>query len=224
MFLNEIYSRVCIGKNLSDKFTVQNGLKQGDALSPLLFNFALKYAIRRVQEKQKGQKLNGTHTLMTIVFWEKILDTIQKNTGALLDASKEVGLEVNSEKSKYMLMSRKKARQKHSIKIVNRSFGGVAKFRYLRTKLTDQNGMQEEIKSRINSRNTCYLLVQTLLSSCLLSRNVMVKIYKTILLPVVLYRCETWSLTLREGHRLRVFESRVLRKIFGPKRYEITGE
>jgi hypothetical protein len=62
------------------------------------------------------------------------------------------------------------------------------------------------------------------LSSRLLSRNVKVKIYKTILLPVVLYRCETWSLTLREEHRLRVFESRVLRKIFGPMRYEVIGE
>jgi hypothetical protein len=62
------------------------------------------------------------------------------------------------------------------------------------------------------------------LSSRLLSRNVKVKIYKTIILPVVLYGCETWSLTLREEHRLRVFENRVLRRIFGPKRDEVTGE
>jgi hypothetical protein len=61
-------------------------------------------------------------------------------------------------------------------------------------------------------------------SSRLLSRNVKVKIYKTIILPVVLYGCETWSLMLREGHRLRVFENRVLRRIFGPKRDEVTGE
>jgi hypothetical protein len=61
------------------------------------------------------------------------------------------------------------------------------------------------------------------LSSCLLSRNLKIKIYKTIILPVVLYRCETWSLTLREKHRLRVFENRVLRRIFGPKRNEVTG-
>jgi hypothetical protein len=66
--------------------------------------------------------------------------------------------------------------------------------------------------------------VQSLLSSRLLSRNVKVKIYKTIILPVVLYECETWSLTLREEHRLRVFENRVLRRIFGPKRDEVTGE
>jgi hypothetical protein len=62
------------------------------------------------------------------------------------------------------------------------------------------------------------------LSSRLLSRNVKVKIYKTIILPVVLYGCETWSLTLREEHRLRVFENRVLRRISGPKRDEVTGE
>jgi hypothetical protein len=62
------------------------------------------------------------------------------------------------------------------------------------------------------------------LSSCPLSRSVKVEIYKTIILPVVLYGCETWSLTLREEHRLRVFENRVLRRIFGPKRDDVTGE
>jgi hypothetical protein len=62
------------------------------------------------------------------------------------------------------------------------------------------------------------------MSSRLLSKNLKIRIYKMIILPVVLYGCETWSLTLREEHRLRVFENRVLRRIFGPKRYEVTGE
>jgi hypothetical protein len=103
----------------------------------------LEYAIRRVQEKQEGLKLNGTHQLLAyadnVNNLEENIDTTQKNTEALLDAGKEVGLEVNSEKTKCMLMSHKKAQQKHGIKIVNRSFEGVAKFRYLGTTLTDQN-------------------------------------------------------------------------------------
>jgi hypothetical protein len=117
-----------------------------------------------------------------------------------------------------------KTGQKYSIKIVNRSFEDVAKFRHLGTTLTDQNQMHEEIKSRLNLGNACYHSVQSLLSSRLLSRNLKVKLYKTRILPVVLYGCETWSLTLREVHRLRVFENRVLRRIFGPKRDEATGK
>jgi hypothetical protein len=90
--------------------------------------------------------------------------------------------------------------QKHSIKVVNGSFEDVARFKYIGTTLTDQNFMHKEIKSRLNSWNTCYHLVQSLLSSHLLSRNLKVKIYKTIILPVVLYGCETLSITLREEH------------------------
>jgi hypothetical protein len=82
--------------------------------------------------------------------------------------------------------------------------------------------MHEEIKSRVNAGNACYYSVQSLLSSRPLSRNVKVKIYKTI--TSFLYGCETWSLTLREEHRLRVFENRVLRRIFGPRRDVVTGE
>jgi hypothetical protein len=124
-----------------------------------------------------------------------------------------------------MLMScSQKIGQKHSIKIGNRSFEDVAKFKYLGPTLTEQNHTHKEIKSRLNSGNACYHSVQSLLSSRLLSRNLRLKIYKTIILPVVLYGYETWCLTLREEHRLTVFENRVLRGIFGPKGDEVTGE
>jgi hypothetical protein len=84
--------------------------------------------------------------------------------------------------------------------------------------------IQEEIKRRLNSGNACYHSVQNLLSSRLLSKNLKLRIYKNIHLPVILYGCETWSLKLREEYRLRVFDNRVLRRIFGPKRNEVTGE
>jgi hypothetical protein len=80
--------------------------------------------------------------------------------------------------------------------------------------------IQEEIKRILNSGNACYHSIWNLLSPCLLSKNTKIGIYKTIILSVVLYGYEAWSLTLREEHRMRVFEKRVLRKIFGLKRDE----
>jgi hypothetical protein len=110
------------------------------------------------------------------------------------------------------------AGQSHNIQISNSSFERGVDFKYFGTTLSYQNSVQEEIKSRLKSGNACFRLVQNLLSSSLLSKNLKVK----IIFPVVLYGCETWSLTLREKRRLRVSENRVL--IFGRKRDEVTGE
>ena len=90
------------------------------------------------------------------------------------------------------------------------------------TALTDQNSIKEEIKSRLKSGNACYRSVQNILSSSLLSTHLKIQIYRTIILPLVLYGCETLSLTMREERRLKVFENRVLSRIFGPKRDEVT--
>jgi len=100
----------------------------------------------------------------------------------------------------------------------------MREFKYLGTTLTNQNSIPEEIKSRLRSENACYHSAQNLLSSRLPSKNLKIKIYRTIILPVVLYGCETWSLTLREERKLKVFENMVLRGIFGPRREEVTGE
>ena len=100
----------------------------------------------------------------------------------------------------------------------------MEEFKYLGTNLTDQNSMQKGIKSRLKSGNVCFHSVQNLLSSSVLSKNLKIKIHSIKILPVVLYGCETWSLTLREELRLRVSGNRALRRICGPKRDEVTGE
>jgi len=110
------------------------------------------------------------------------------------------------------------------MRIDNSTFKRVEEFKYLGTTLTNKNSIVEEIKSRLRSRNACYHSVQNLLSSRLLSKNLKIKVYRTIILSVVLYGCETWSLTLREERKLRVFENMMLRRIFGPRRDEVMEE
>jgi hypothetical protein len=132
---------------------------------------------------------------------------------------------INAEKTKYMVMSRNQnVGHNHNVKIDNRSSEKVEEFKYFGVTLTNRNSIHEEIKSRLKSGNACYHSMHNLLSSRLLSKNTKTRIYRTIILPVVLYGCEAWSLTLRKGQRLRMFENRVLRRIFGPNRDEATGE
>ena len=146
-------------------------------------------------------KLNGTHQLLAYADDVNILagsiHNLQENAEALEAATRETGLEVSADKTKYMVMSRdQNAGRINSVRIDNSTFERVEEFKYLGTNLTNQNSIAEGIKSRLMSGNACYHSMQNLLSSRLLSKNLKIKIYRTIILPV-LYGCETWSLTLR---------------------------
>jgi hypothetical protein len=140
----------------------------------LLFNFALEYAIRKVQEDQIRLELKGT----LLVYADVInllgsdVDTIRENTETLLEASSDVGLEINAEMTKYVIVSHHpNSGQNQNIRVATESFESVAKFKYLGITQTNQNDMYDEIRSRLNSGNACYCSVQNLLSSHITSKN-----------------------------------------------------
>jgi hypothetical protein len=137
---------------------------------------------------QDGLKLNGTHQIPAYADDVNILGgsvhTVRENAEALEVATKEIGLKVNTDKTKYMVMSRDRNEGRgHGVKIYNRSIERVEELKYLGATITDQNSIQEEIKSRMKLGVACYYSVQNLLSSRLLSRNLKIKIYRTIILP-----------------------------------------
>ena len=157
-------------------------------------------------------KLNGTHQLLAYADDVNILGgsihTLKENAEALVAATRETGLEGSADKTKYMVMSRdQNAGRIQSVRMDNSTFERVEEFKYLGTTLTNQNSIVEEI-SRLRSGSARYHSLQNRLSSRLLSKNLKIKIYKTIILPIVLYGCATWSLTLWEERKLRCSRTR----------------
>jgi len=148
MSLTEICSRDRVGENVSDRFLIRNGLKQGDALTLLFFNYVLQYAIRSFQVNQNGLKLNGAHQLLAYADDVNILGgsihTLKENAETLVAATREIELDIKADKPKYMVMSlNQNAGRNHSVRIDR-----VVLFKYLGTTLRHQNSIPEELKSR----------------------------------------------------------------------------
>jgi hypothetical protein len=160
---------------LSDTFPIQNGLKQGAAFITKAFNSALEYAIRKVPENQLGLKLNGTYKLLLYADQANLfrcnVNIIKKRREAVIDASKEVGLEVNAEKTMHMLLScQQNAGQNQS-----RCFENLTEIKYFRTAVKNHNFIHRGNKKHMKLCNACYHSVQTFLSSNLLYKTIKLK-------------------------------------------------
>ena len=163
---------------MSSSVPIEKAWKQGDALSPLLFNFAIGYAIRKVQETNLGLEMNDTHQVLAYADDVNLIG--DDNTDLLLIACKDIDLPVISGKIKYMEIGLHRGMRANAhIKIGSNSYEKVKTFKYLGSLLINQNSIQVvEIKCRLKSGNSCYYSIQTLLFSRLISKNFKIKYIK----------------------------------------------
>ncbi|KAL1462186.1 hypothetical protein WDU94_014046 [Cyamophila willieti] len=213
--MSESRCKVRINNKLTDSFEVKSGLKQGDCLSPILFNLILEKAISRVTEINEGinmgQKINILAYADDIVLIAESEEGLKTLARTLVEEASPVGLEINVGKTKYMYFTREERRRKEKLDIGEDKYERVDKFRYLGSNLDEKNRMEEEILEKIKIGNRTRFALKKMMSSKLLSRTSKVRIYKSLILPVLLYGAEMWTLTKKMENELRVFENSVLR-------------
>ncbi|KAL4085316.1 hypothetical protein QTP88_027175 [Uroleucon formosanum] len=216
-------SKISFGGELSEEFQVTTDLRQGDALSPALFNIALESVMRTVISQAKGIEIKDNQHLTAVAYADDIVllaetvDDLKNTTDILLKVGNKIGLKINETKTKYMIISRQNHRS-DSLKINEYTFERVGHFKYLGADINDDANSHEEVKRRLITANRCYYGLLPLFKSKLLSRKSKVTLYKVLVRPIALYASSTWATTKSDEKKLEVFERKILRKIFGPKK------
>lgn len=207
------------GRNC-ESFEVNSGVRQGDGLSPILFNFAIEEALQKVSEVDLGVEVGSKINILAFaddvaIITEKMEDlkTIVK---IFVKEAETLGLKTNDTKTKYMHFTRNQNHEEGPLQIEGHVFEQVDEFKYLGVIISNQNTDEPEIQNRINSANRCLYACKRILSSKSLSHKTKIRLYKTIICPVLLYGSETWRVNKKEEKKLIVFENKILRKIYGP--------
>lgn len=216
------HSRSCVRVqgDLSRTFDVSSGLRQGDGLSPLLFNIALEKVIRNSSTNWTGTLI---HKSQQIFAYADDIDVVGRSVTAVKrglqdieEAARPAGLHINEGKTKYMVMTRKNRGDGGHLVVDNNTFERVDSFVYLGANVNSANSLREEIDCRIAAGNRSLFALASVFRSKVLQRSAKIRVYKTLLRPIVLYGAEAWTLTQAEEEKLLVFERNVLRRIFGP--------
>ena len=224
--LTEVRSRVVINGEMSDAFAVNTGLRQGDGLSPLLFNLILEKVVRCLENVPGGvvlgRPIKDLGYADDLDLLGETREEVRRLCGELLVTARRVGLEINEGKTEYLVMSRNR-QDEAPLDVGDMRFGNVTEFVYLGSLVTSDNNTNYEVAARIQKGNRCLFALGHLLRSRVLSRRAKLRIYNAVIRPVVLYGCETWNLTVRAYKRFEVFENKVLRMILGPRTDPLTG-
>ncbi|GFX52023.1 reverse transcriptase domain-containing protein [Trichonephila clavipes] len=217
--LKIVRCRIKIQKYLSEPFTTERDLRQGDSLACLLFNLVLEKCIQDSGLDQSGTLWN--RSLQLLAYAEDI-DIIGRSEKAMKEAFQaleisaiNMGLTINEDKTKFM-ETLPSSVNITSFCVNGHSFDRVSEFKYLRTFINDQNKVKAEINNRIKSANKCCFGLKKQLRSKFISGKTKLRLYKTLILPVLLYASETWTLNLENIRALETSERKALRAIFGP--------
>lgn len=221
MTLSTVSSKVRVRNMLSESFTINQGLRQGDPLATLLFNIALEEAVRASNVDTSNTIYRKSSMLLA---YADDIDVVCRTTrqvkdtfAALQRGAAGVGLNVNVSKTKYMVAagSGTNTSMGPTIQLGDDNFEVVENFVYLGSQVNSDNNVQEEVRRRLASGNRCFFGLHKLFRSRTLSRRLKCTLYRTLVRPVVTYGSETWSMTKRDEQDLLAFEHRILRRIFG---------
>lgn len=211
----------------TELFETVSGVKQGDGLSPVIFNLALQYALKKVLTNDLTTL--GLSHFQILAYADDIAilgentTEIQRCVAVLEAETKKIGLEINKEKTEYMIAGRHVGNLPQTKEVNGHLYKVVDKFKYLGTTINKNNSIEEEILIRLANANKSYFALNTIFKNKYLSRKSKIRILKTVILPVLLYGSEAWPLTKQIENKLQSFENKILRRIFGPIRDEITG-
>ena len=219
MTLRDCEARVLVSGRVSQPFSVGRGVRQGDGLSAVLFNLALHSAINAVDPGgtifHKSSQLCGYADDIAIL--SRSLSALEGLFAQLELETRELGLAVSSSKTKYMKLSAREQRNVEDVSLNGTTFESVTEFKYLGTLLNKENKVSDEIQKRIVAGGRAYYAAIKIFRSRLLSRTTKLKLYKTLIRPIVTYGSEAWTMSDKDENSLLVFERRILRRIFGAK-------
>lgn len=205
---------------VTDPFSVTRGLKQGDGLAPTLFNIALEYVIRKLSVQ--GNTTLENKMVQLVGYADDINIMARSNARAketyqeLRDAAEGIGLQINTEKTKVMINTRRKLRKPNQFKIGPLDLEIVNQFKYLGCWITEDNDEIHEIKRRIHSANGVYASLSSIIKSRDIHRQAKATLYKVMIRPILTYGSETWTMSKQAANLIDTFERRILRRIYGP--------
>lgn len=213
-------SRVRIRNKLSEVFDIEEGLRQGDPLATLFFNWILEAAVRTMDMDASGTIFTKSSQLLgyadDLDIMGRSMEAVTEKFVALDRKGTDLGLKINDTKTEYMIISPSNRQHEQSVTIDTHTFKVVNKFVYLGSQLNSDNDIMDEIKRRITLGNRSYYSLLKMLRSKSVSRNSKCALYKSVIRPVVTYGSESWCMTQKQEQCLLTFERKVLRTIFGP--------